>query len=360
MRTGVEADWKLRMTEYVNRAVRVVRAPRGLPVVEDFRIDEVPIRPPADGEVLFRAHYLSIDPAIRRRLPSTSSAPGPLGAVAGIGDVVLAGVVPAHSGLDGIAVGEVISSRHPDFAAGDLVRGGTHWQVYHTIKGAALDRIPRENRASLGDELGILGQPGFVAHCGMRLVADVRERDTVVVSAAGGAVGMVAGQIAKLAGARVIGIAGGEKTEYVVEELGFDACIDRKTANIGEQLDELCPKGVDVYFDNVGGSITRAVFDRMADFGRVVVCGMISEYNQDESEVGPPLRPVLRKRLRIEGFVCYDHYDRYPEYRAWASARIAEGGLRYRNDVTEGIENAPAALIGQLSGHNRGKQLVRI
>jgi NADPH-dependent curcumin reductase CurA len=206
----------------------------------------------------------------------------------------------------------------------------------------------------------VLGRSGFVGWCGIELVARVRPGDTVLVSAAGGAVGMVAGQLARDRGARVVGIAGGEKAGFVVDELRFDACIDRHAQDVGTELDRLCPDGVDVYFDNVGGQVLNAVFDRLADFGRVVVCGMAGEYNAAESSAGPPLRPVLRKRLRIEGFVVYDHYDRYPEYRAEALAGLGAGRLRYREDVVPGLENAPAALARLLRGENHGKQLVQL
>ncbi|MGY1815722.1 NADP-dependent oxidoreductase [Blastococcus sp. SYSU D00820] len=342
-----------------HRAVRVVRAPVGSPRPEDFAVVELPAPRPGPGQVLFRGLLLSIDPSARRRLPAPGTTP-PLGAVAAVGDVVLAGVVPASAGLDGALVGEVLESRHPGFVPGDLVRGGSHWQELHAVDGDRLDRIDPADGTSPAEELGVLGRSGLVGWCGIELVAAVRPGDTVVVSAAGGAVGMVAGQVARDRGARVVGIASGDKVRFVVDELGLDGCVDRAASDVGAELDRLCPDGVDVYLDNVGGPVLDAVFPRLADFGRLVVCGMAGEYNAAESPSGPPLRPVLRKRLRIEGFVVHDHYDRAPEYRAWALPRLRDGRLRYREDVVDGLEQAPAALARLLRGENRGKQLVRL
>lgn len=348
------------MNREVNTAVRVLRAPRGLPSPEDFTIDEAELREPLEGEVVFRASLLAIDPSARRRLPAADDQPGPLGGVAGIGDVVLAGVTPPKAGLDGALVGEVIHSRHPDFRAGDLVRGGNSWQVFHTVRGELLDLLVPAPGFRLEAELGVLGRPGFVAYCGMTFAASLKPGMTVVISAAGGAVGMVAGQMAAIAGARVIGIASGDKVAYVVNELGFADCINRTTETISAGLARTCPGGIDVYFDNVGGDTLAAVFEVLNDFGQVVVCGMASEYNGVEADYGPPLRPVLRKRLRIQGFVVYDHYEYYPRYRRWALELIEAGQLRYHEDVIDGLENAPRALADVLTGRNRGRQLVRI
>lgn len=348
------------MTQGDNLAVRVLRAPRGLPRPSDFVVESIATLAPGPGEVLFRACYLSIDPSARRRLPPADAGPGPLGRVAAIGDVVLAGVVPPTGGLDGALVGEVLESRHPSFSTGDLVRGGNSWQTYHTVPGELLDKLTPGPGFRLAAELGILGRPGFVAYCGLRFAADVRPGTTVLVSAAGGAVGMAAGQLAALAGARVVGIASGDKPAYVVDELGFADCIDRTSEDISVGLDRTCPDGVDLYFDNIGGPAFELIFNRLNDFGQVVVCGMASEYNSAEAEHGPPLRPVLRKRLRIQGFVVHDHYDAYPEYREWALRQVDAGTLRYREDVIVGIENAPQALADVLTGRNRGKQLVRL
>lgn len=343
-----------------NAAVRVVRVPRGLPDPDDFEVGELPVPSPDRGEMLVRGMYLAIDPSARRRLPVEPGSVPPLGAVADLGDVVLAGVVPPTSGLDGALVGEVVESRHPDFQPGDFVRGGSSWQRFHVMDGAVTDRVEPVTGFPLSLHLGVLGRPGFVGYCGMTLIGDVKPGETVVVSAAGGAVGMVAGQLATLAGARVVGIASGDKARYVVEDLGFDACVDRHEGDVGDALGRLCPDGIDVYFDNVGGAVLDDVFARLNTFGRVVVCGMASEYNEAEATTGPPLRPVLRKRLRIQGFVVYDHYEQFPAYEDWAVERVRDGRLKYREDVIDGLENAPTALAGVLQGHNKGRQLVKI
>jgi NADPH-dependent curcumin reductase CurA len=347
------------MSERTNLSVRIARAPAGLPTREDFDYIEEPMPRPGDGEVLFRAIYMSLDPAQRRKLPSPEGAPGPLGGTQQIGDYMVAGLSPPTSGITGGFVGQVVESRHPEFVQGDLVHGGCYWQQYQVVPGYALDKLPKE--AKLDDELGVLGQHGFVAWCGMRNIGKARPKETVLVSAAGGAIGMIAGQLAKADGARVIGIASGDKVQYVVDELGFDACIDRKSDNVPEALDSLCPEGIDVYFDNVGGDVLLAAYERMRDFGRIVICGMASEYNAPELSFGASLRPVLRKRLTIQGFVVYDHYaDQFDDFRTEVRRLMDQGQMKYRIDVVEGFENAPEALAALLEGRNKGKVLVRL
>ena len=339
--------------------VRVVGAPEDLPSLDDFEVVELPVPEPAEGEVLFRSIYMGLEPSMRRRMPSPTEHPGPIGGKVAIGDLMPVGQSPLSDPLFGGHVGEVIASRHPGFAPGDFVKGGVTWQTYHVSPGALLRRLdPKET--PLRQEMGVLGQSPFVAYCGMELIGQVKPGETVVVSAAAGAVGSAAGQMAKIAGARVVGIASGEKVRYVVDKLGFDACIDRNAEPIGPALDRECPNGVDVYFDNVGGEIQRAAFDRFNDFGRLVVCGMVSEYNAPEGDFGPPLRPVLRKRLRIEGFVVWDHVALYPEFRRRMKAWMAEGRMRYRDDLVDGMAKSPAALIGLLRGRNIGKMIVQV
>jgi NADPH-dependent curcumin reductase CurA len=342
-----------------NMAVRVAGAPEGLPELSDFEVAELPIPEPGEGEVLFRSIYMGLEPSMRRRMPSPVNAPTPIGGAAKIGELMSAGQIPPGDPLFAGHVGEVIASRHPDFAPGDFVKGGTWWQVYHAVPGRLLRKLdPKE--APLRAEMGVLGQSPFVAWCGMELIAKAKPGETVVVSAASGAVGMAAGQLAKIAGARAVGIASGEKCRYVVDELGFDACIDRTAGPIGPALDRVCPDGIDVYFDNTGGEIMRAAFDRLNDFGRLVVCGAVAEYNAPEGETGPPLRPVLRKRIRIEGFVVWDHVGLYPPYRRQMLAWMAEGRMRYRDHLVDGLANGPAGLIGLLRGENRGKMIVQV
>ena len=343
-----------------NIAVRIAAAPVGLPTEADFEIVELPIPEPGPGEVLFRSIYMSLDPAQRRKMPSPVDAPTPLGGQQPVGGLMVAGQTPPQNGWNGGHVGRVIKSNHPDFQPGDFVKGGTYWQTYHVVAGGLLMRLD-PSQTSLRDELGALGNPGFVAYCGMETIAKVQPGETFVVSAAGGAIGMVAGQMAKLAGARVVGVASGDKCDYVVRELGFDACIDRKAEEIGAALDRECPNGIDAYFDNVGGEIQRACFDRLRDFGRLVVCGMVSEYNAPEADFGPPLRPVLRKRLKIQGFVVYDHEaELLGEFRERMAGWLRGGQIKYRDDVIEGLDQAPAALIGLLNGQNKGKLMVRV
>jgi NADPH-dependent curcumin reductase CurA len=343
-----------------NLAVKVAGAPTGLPTPADFEVTELPMPVLEDGQVLFRSIYMSIDPSMRRKMPSPVAAPGPLGGQQKIGDLMVAGQTPPESGQNGGHVGQVVASRHPDFRQGDYVKGGTYWQTYHAVPGHLLLKLdPAE--AALRHELGVMGSPGFVAYCGMQLIAQVKPGETFVVSAAGGAIGMVAGQMAKIAGARAVGIASGDKCDYVVRELGFDACIDRSREDVAAGLDRACPNGVDAYFDNVGGAIQRACFDRLNDFGRLVVCGMVSEYNAPEADFGPPLRPVLRKRLKIQGFVVYDHEkDLLPEFRRRMAGWLREGRVKYREDIVAGLDNAPGALIGLLKGENRGKMIVKV
>lgn len=345
--------------EQTNLSMRIARAPEGLPRREDFVLVEEPMPVPGEGEVLFRAIYMSLDPSMRRKLPGPEGAPVPLGGTQSVGDLMIAGVPPPARGYMGGFVGQVVESRHSGFAQGDLVQGGCWWQHYQAVPGDCLVKLPLETKAS--EALGLLGQHGFVAWCGMRNIGKVKPGETVVVSAAGGAIGMIAGQLAKADGARVIGIASGEKSRFVVEELGFDACIDRHAEDVAQRLDRLCPDGIDVYFDNVGGDVMLAAYDRMADFGRIVVCGMASEYNAPELPFGASLRPVLRKRLRIEGFVVYDHYeDQFEQFQQELRALIASGRMKYRIEVIDGFENAPDALARLLEGRNKGKMIVQL
>lgn len=347
------------MDEPANLSVRIARAPAGLPSRGDFEIRAEAIPQPAEGEVLFRAVYMSLDPSMRRKMPAAPGVPGPLGGTQAIGDYMVAGLSPTAPGMTGGFAGQVVASRHPGFAQGDLVQGGCYWRTYQAVPGEALEKLPEGAR--LSEALGLMGQHGFVAWCGMRNIGKARPGETVLVSAAGGAIGMIAGQLAKADGARLIGIASGDKVAYVVDELGFDACIDRKAEDVGAALDRLCPKGIDVYFDNVGGEVMLAAYARMRDFGRIVVCGMASEYNAPEQPFGASLRPVLRKRLTIAGFVVYDHYaDQFEAFRAEMRALIDAGRMKYRTEVIDGFENAPDALAALLEGRNKGKMIVRL
>ncbi len=328
-----------------NRQVRLKRRPTGMPQIADFEITDAPLPDPGEGEVLVRGIYLSLDPYMRGRISGARSYAKPveIGAV-----------------MEGRVVGEVARSRDPAFREGDCVFGGFGWQLYSAVPGSGLIKLdPAE--APLSTALGVLGMPGLTAYVGLTGIGRPQSGETVVVAAASGAVGAVVGQLAKRAGARAVGIAGGaDKCRYLEAELGFDAAIDHRSADLDTALDRTCPKGIDVYFENVGGVVQQAVFARLNDFGRMVMCGMVSEYNDIEPRPGPNLMPAVRKRLRIEGFIVGDHWQRLGEYRAMAAPLVKSGALKYREDIVDGLDRAPQAFIGLLQGRNFGKLLIRL
>jgi len=320
-----------------NQQVLLKRRPEGMPVPADFDIVDAPIPEPRDGEVLLRGIYLSLDPYMRGRISGQRSYARPTE----IGEVI-----------EGRVVGQVTRSKHPDFREGDFATGGYGWQLYSSVPGNGLLKLDH-SEAPLSTALGILGMPGMTAYIGLTDIGQPKAGETVVVSAASGAVGAVAGQLAKRHGARVVGIAGGaEKCRYVEDELGFDAALDHRSPDLEAALDGACPKGIDVYFENVGGDVQHAVFPRLNDFGRVIMCGMISEYNDTTPRPGPNLMSAVRKRLRIQGFIVSDQWQRYGEFRALAAPLVKNGQLRYREDIVEGLTNAPKAFIGLLQGRN--------
>ncbi len=328
-----------------NRRIVLKRRPVGMPTPDDFAFEDVPVPQPEEGEVVLKHLYLSLDPYQRGRLSDAKSyaAPVPIG-----------GVVECRT------VGRVLASRDARFAPGDIVLGGFGWQTHSVMPGRQLLKLdPAE--APVSTALGILGMPGLTAHVGMSDIGQPKAGETVVVSAASGAVGSVAGQVAKLAGCRVIGVAGGaDKCRFVTGTLGFDACIDHRAGDLGAALDRECPHGIDVYWENVGGALQAAVFPRLNDFARMVMCGMIAQYNDAAPPPGPNLGPVVRKRLRIQGFIVSDQWQRLGEWRALAGPMLRDGRLKYREDVVEGLEATPAAFIGLLQGRNFGKLLVRL
>ena len=314
------------------------------PVSEaNFRLEETPVPRPADGEVLVRNLWLSLDPYMRGRISDAKSyAKG-----VELGEVMV-----------GQAVGEVLESRHPRLKVGDSVLTQLGWQLYGVARDAV--RVDQAN-APLSYYLGLIGMPGTTAYFGLKELGQPKPGDTVVVSAASGAVGSVVGQLAKIWGARAVGIAGGrEKCAYVKDELGFDACIDYKAGDTREQLKAACAKGVDVYFDNVGGEILDTVLARMNLFGRVVVCGTISDYDATEAYRVRNWRAILVNRLRVQGMIVFDWKDRYAEALKALGGYFAEGRLRYRESVVHGLENAPRGFIDLLTGKNFGKQLVKL
>jgi NADPH-dependent curcumin reductase CurA len=330
-----------------NRQVVLAARPVGLPKPGDFRLVEAPVPEPGPGEMLVRARWLSLDPYMRGRMSDAPSYARPVA----VGEVMV-----------GAVVGDVVRSHHPDFAPGDVIEERLGWQEYAISRGREARKVDPA-LAPISTALGVLGMPGLTAYFGLLEVGRPRPGETVVVSAAAGAVGAVVGQIGKIAGCRVVGLAGSKaKVDYVVGELGFDAGIDYKAAaDLDAALAAACPRGVDVYFDNVGGRITEAVSRRVNPFARFAVCGLISQYNLEKPELAPRNeRFVLVNRVRVQGFIVSDFYARRDEALRQLAAWVREGRLRYREHVVDGLENAPAAFIGLLQGKNFGKQLVRI
>jgi NADPH-dependent curcumin reductase len=328
-----------------NRQVLLKRRPVGAPTEDDFTLAEAPLPEPGEGEVLVRGIYLSLDPYMRGRISEARSYAKPVD----IGAVI-----------EGRVVGQVERSRDPAFRDGDYVLGGYGWQLYSAVPAAGLKKLdPAE--APLSASLGVLGMPGLTAYVGLAEIGRPKAGETVVVSAASGAVGAVAGQLAKREGGRIVGIAGGaDKCRYVEAELGFDACLDHRAPDLAAALDRACPKGIDVYFENVGGAVQQAIFPRLNDFARVVMCGMVSEYNDRTPRPGPNLMSVVRKRIKIQGFIVSDSWHRFDEYRTLAAPLLKNGTLKYREDIVDGLDLAPEAFIGLLQGKNFGKLLVRL
>jgi NADPH-dependent curcumin reductase len=327
----------------MNKRVVLASRPVGAVTESNFRLEEAPIPKPAEGEVLVRNLWLSLDPYMRGRMSDAKSY------VKGVelGEVMV-----------GQTVGEVVESGHASLQLGDHVLTQLGWQLYGCSKDA-IKIDPR--RAPPSYYLGLIGMPGMTAYFGLKELGQPKSGETVVVSAASGAVGSVVGQLARLWGARAVGIAGGrEKCDYVKHELGFDACIDYKSGALREQLKEACPKGVDVYFDNVGGEILDTLLARMNLFGRVVVCGMIADYNATDPYRVRNWRAILVNRLRIQGMIVFDWKERYGEALQTLGGYFAEGQLKYRESIVHGLENAPRGLIDLLAGKNFGKQIVKL
>ena len=337
------------MPEQARRIVLASR-PVGEPKPSDFRLEEFAVPQPGPGQVLLRTKWLSLDPYMRGRMSDAPSYAKPVG----VGEV-----------MEGGTVGEVAASNNPDYRPGDIVLAHTGWQTHALSDGAGLRKLDPQ-RAPVQTALGVLGMPGMTAYTGLREIGKPKAGEAVVVSAASGAVGSVVGQIAKIVGARVVGIAGGaDKCRYVKNELGFDDCVDHRAADFPERLKAACPNGIDVYWENVGGPIFEAVLPLLNFFARVPVCGLISQYNATELPPGPNrlpqlLRATLTKRLTIRGFIVWDFAALQDEFLRDVSQWIKEGRIKYREDVVDGLENAPQAFIGLLKGRNFGKQLVRV
>lgn len=329
------------------RNLQVVLASRPAgPVTEtNFRFVEAAVPLPNDGEVLVRNLYLSLDPYMRMRMNDGKSYAPPVQ----LGEVMIGGTI-----------GEVIESKDPRFKTGDVVSGRSGWQLFATVPAQTLRKVDTRG-APLSTALGVVGMPGITAWYGLLRIGEPKPGETVVVSAASGAVGSVVGQIARLKGCRAVGIAGGAmKCEYVVNELGFDACVDYKSETFESKLREATPGGIDIFFENVGGRVFDAVLPLLNAFARIPFCGYVSEYDETGSYGVRHLRSLLVSRVRLQGFIISEHLDIWDEALADLSGWLVAGKLNYHETIAQGLESAPAAFIGMLKGRNLGKQLVKL
>ncbi|MBC2689607.1 MULTISPECIES: NADP-dependent oxidoreductase [Pseudomonas] len=335
----------------LNQRIVLVSRPVGAPTPENFRLEREALPDLAEGQVLLKTLYLSLDPYMRGRMSDAPSYAAPVA----IGEVMTGG-----------AVSRVERSLNPKFHEGDLVVGATGWQSHSISDGRALIPVP-SGLPSPSMALGVLGMPGMTAYMGLMDIGQPKEGETLVVAAASGAVGSVVGQVARIKGLKVVGVAGGaDKCRYVVDELGFDACIDHKRADFAEQLAQACGAGVDIYFENVGGKVFDAVLPLLNPKARIPVCGLIAQYNAQEAPPGPDRMPLLQrtlltKRVRMQGFIVFDDYgDRHSEFAKAMAPWVRDGKVKFREDVVEGLEQAPEAFIGLLEGRNFGKLVVRV
>jgi NADPH-dependent curcumin reductase len=339
------------MNEAKARQIVLAARPQGRPKLSDFRLEETSIPTPSEGQILLKVQYLSLDPYMRGRMDERKSyaEPVPLGGV-----------------MQGESVATVIDSKHPNYSEGDIVLARTGWRTHALSDRADLRKLdPAVAPVTTG--LGVLGMPGFTAYGGMRVIGKPKPGETVVVAAASGPVGSLVGQLAKINGARAVGIAGGpQKCAYVKDELRFDAAIDHRTADFPSQLAAACPNGIDVYFENVGGAVWQAVLPLLNNFARVPVSGLVAQYNgvgkgDGTDQLPATMRAILSKSLTVRGFLNYEFAaEYYPAFLREVGAGIADGRIRYREDFVDGLENAPEALIGMLEGRNFGKLIVRV
>lgn len=332
------------------RHIVLASRPIGAPTPENFRIEDVELPEAKEGEVTIRVLYLSLDPYMRGRMSDAKSYAAP---------------VPVGGVMEGEAVSEVVKSRHTGFAPGDIVRGRTGWRTHAVVTGDMLRQVETHG-APITTAVGGLGMPGFTAWSGLKFIGQPKQGETVVVAAASGPVGSMVGQLATLAGARAVGIAGGpEKCDFVKSELGFDAVVDHRSKDFAHDLAAACPYGIDIYFENVGGHVWDAVLPLLNPFGRVPVCGLIADYNRTEASgtdrLPATMSAILRRSLLVRGFIqtefATEHFNRF---LIEIGPRVAAGDIKYKEDIVDGIENAPAAFIGMLTGKNFGKLLVKI
>ena len=338
-------------TNTVNRRILLARRPDGVPVPEDFKTVAEPIPTLKPDQILLRTLYLSLDPYMRGRMNEGRSYVEPLA----IGDTMC-----------GQVVCRVLQSNDAKFKSGDLVLANTGWQEYAVANAGELNKLdPAMNRPSYA--LGVLGMPGFTAYVGLLDIGQPKAGETVVVTAATGAVGAVVGQIAKMKGCRTVGIAGGaEKCAFAVETLGYDACVDHHAADFPQLLANACPKGIDVYFEGVGGAVLAGALPLLNPHARVPLCGLVAYYNMKSLPVGADhvpvlLRQMLVNRIKVQGFIIFDHYEaRQADFLRDMSAWVRDGKIKYREEVLEGLQTAPSGLIGMLRGDNFGKLVVKV
>jgi NADPH-dependent curcumin reductase len=338
------------MPDIISRQIRLAARPEGKPRPEHFRLEEHKLPSLAEGQVLLENLYLSLDPYMRGRMSAAKSYAKPVE----IGEV-----------MEGGTVSRILESRHPAFRSGDVVLSHAGWQSHAVVSAEGLRKLDPK-LAPISTALGVLGMPGFTAYTGLLTIGQPKPGETVVVAAATGPVGSAVGQIARIKGARAVGIAGGaEKCSALKEEFGFDAALDHRAADFPAQLKEACPGGIDVYFENVGGAVWDAVFPLLNTYARVPVCGLVSQYNSTSAPQGPDrmpglMREVLTRSLTIRGFIQREFTDQRPAFLREMAQWIAEGKVRYREDIVEGLENAPSAFAGMLEGRNFGKMLIKL
>jgi NADPH-dependent curcumin reductase CurA len=338
------------MAEQDGKRVILAERPQGMPTDRHLKLESMPVPTPGEGQMLLRTIYLSLDPYMRGRMSAAKS---------------YAKSVEIGSVMEGGTVCEVVESNLDDYQAGDFVLAGNGWQTHGLSDGTGVRKLD-PGQAPITTALGVMGMPGFTAYAGLLELGQPKVGETVVVSAASGAVGQVVGQIARLKGCRVVGVAGADdKCAYVKEELGFDAAVNYKDADFPEQLAAACPQGIDIYFENVAGKVLSAVLPNLNEFSRMPVCGLIAHYNDTAPPEGPDqlpgfMRTVLTKRVMIRGFIQFDFAPLMPDFLEDMAKWLQDGSIRYREDVVQGLENAVSAFQGLLEGKNRGKLIVQV
>ncbi|MGN8645770.1 NADP-dependent oxidoreductase [Gracilibacillus sp. HCP3S3_G5_1] len=330
-----------------NKQILLANRPTGTPSKDTFQFAETAITQPSNGEILVRTLYVSVDPYMRGRMIDAPSYVAPF---------------QLNEVIEGGVIGEVIESQSDQFAQGDIVIGGYGWQTYYTAKETEVRKIDKD-MAPISTHLGILGMTGLTAYFGLLEIGKPKAGETVVISGAAGAVGSVVGQIARIKGARVVGIAGStDKIQYLKEELNFDEAINYKTtSNLADDLAKACPNGIDVYFDNVGGEISDAVHAQLNKFARIPVCGAISSYNLEGEDIGPRVQTTLiKKSVLMQGFTVGDYANQFPEGSAVLAKWLKEGKLQYQETIKEGFEQIPDGFLDLFKGNNIGKLLVKV